>query len=333
MIFNEVNEHKSEININDTIGFWGLSHQDFSNQLNELQGKDIQLNIASYGGVVADAFAIYNSLRSHTGKITANIYGDSASAATFIAMAADEIRMADNVLFLVHNVQGVAIGDTEEMKKTIDVMDKLNKNIVNVYKKRTGLTASKVKKFMNNEEWWTAKETKDNGFIDKIVEPSEIINREETLMNCVDERLKEKLVNKLNNNINQTTMAEEKKETSKVDALIEGMSNFFAPKVDAPEVTNEVAEVIEDSFSKEDVDSLVNAAKENATKLTEANEVIVNAKDNEIAKLKADLEKASNQPTNVEGENKSPEAEEKTISVSPFLAKTANRMLNKFKIN
>ena len=47
MIFNEINEHKSEININDTIGFWGLSHQEFSNQLNELQGKDIQLNIAS----------------------------------------------------------------------------------------------------------------------------------------------------------------------------------------------------------------------------------------------------------------------------------------------
>lgn len=331
MIFNEINEHKSEININDTIGFWGLSHQDFSNQLNELQGKDIQLNIASYGGVVADAFAIYNSLRSHTGKITANIYGDSASAATFIAMAADEIRMADNVLFLVHNVQGVAIGDTEEMKKTIDVMDKLNKNIVNVYKKRTGLTSSKVKKFMNNEEWWTAKETKDNGFIDKIVEPSEIINREETLMNCVDERLKEKLVNKLTN-INQTTMAENEKEVSKIDALIDGMANIFNKKEEVKE-TEKVVEVVEDSFSSEDVDSIVNAAKENATKLNEANDVIVNAKDNEIAKLKADLEKATVTATNVDGGNDDPEAKELKEVVNPFCDYTATRLLNKFKID
>jgi len=333
MIFNQVNESKSEINIDDTIGFWGLTHQDFTNQLNELEGKDIQLNIVSFGGVVSDAFAIYNSLKSHSGRITANIYGDSASAATFIAMAADEIRMAENVMFLVHNVQGGAIGEADDLRETADLMDKLNTNIVNVYKKRTGLHASKIKKFMNAEDWWTAKETKANGFVDKIVEPQEILNREELMMNCVDERLKEKLVNKLNNNKNQTTMAEEQKEPSKVDALIEGMTNFFSPKVDAPEVTNEVAPEVEDSFSKEDVDSIMNAAKENASKLTEANTEIVNAKDDEIAKLKADLEKANLSATNVEGENNSPEAEEKPVVVNAFLAKTAARITNKFKID
>ena len=282
MIFNEVNDNKAEININDTIGFWGLTHQDFSNQLNELNGKDIQLNIASYGGVVTDAFAIYNSLKSHTGRITANIYGDSASAATFIAMAADEIRMADNVLFLVHNVQGMAVGDTKEMEKTIELMEKMNTNIVNVYKKKTGLNKSTIKKFMNNEEWWTATEAKDNGFIDKVVEPSEIV-REAELVNCVDEKLKQKLVNKLTN-INQTTM-EENKEVSKVDSLIDKMATFFNTKEEAKEEV--VAEVVEDTFSNEDVDSIVNAAKENATKLSEAHAEIVNAKDAELAKLTA----------------------------------------------
>ena len=328
MIFNEINNDKSEININDTIGFWGLTHQDFTNQLNELNGKDIQLNIASFGGAVSDAFAIYNSLKSHSGRITANIYGDSASAATLIAMAADEIKMADNVMFLIHNVQGMAVGDTEEMKKTIEVMDKLNNNIVNVYKKRTGLNASKVKKFMNAEEWWTAKEAKDNGFIDKVVEPSDII-REEALVNCADERLKEKLVNKLNINKNQTTMAEEKKETSKVDALIEKMGNFFSNKVEAPEVAEDT---VEDTFSKEDVDTIVNSAKENADSLIAKNEEIVNAKDDEIAKLKAELEKKSAQPTNVVAEDESPEAENKKEVANPFLEKMAARINNKFKI-
>jgi ATP-dependent Clp protease protease subunit len=332
MIFNEVNQNKAEINIDDTIGFWGLTHQDFSNQLNELDGKDIQLNIASYGGVVTDAFAIYNSLKSHTGRITANIYGDSASAATFIAMAADEINMADNVLFLVHNVQGMAVGDTKEMEKTIELMEKMNANIVNVYKKKTGLTAAKVKKFMNNEEWWTAKEAKDNGFIDKVVEPENIINREAAMVNCVDERLKEKLVNKLNNNINQTTMAENEKEVSKTDALIEKMTNFFTKEVEVT-VTNEAEIVVEDSFSKEDVDSIMNAAKENASSLTEANTVIVNAKDEEISKLKADLEKATNTATVVDGAEVSPEANEKVVVENGFLTKTAARFTNKFKIN
>jgi len=330
MIFNEINDNKSEININDTIGFWGLTHQDFSNQLNELEGKDIQLNIASFGGVVSDAFAIYNSLKSHSGRITANIYGDSASAATFIAMAADEIRIADNALFLIHNVQGMAVGDTEEMKKTIELMEKMNGNIVNVYKKKTGLNKSTIKKYMNAEEWWTANEAKSNGFVDKVVEPSDII-REDALVNCVDERLKEKLVNKLNNN-KSTKMAEEKKEPTKVETLIDAMNNFFAPKEDTKEVKNEAPKV-EDSFSKEDVDSIVNAAKENAESLKEANEVIVNAKDEEIAKLKADLEKASAKPTNVASADKSPESEEKKEVVNGFLSKTAARFNNKYKIN
>jgi len=330
MIFNEINDNKSEININDTIGFWGLTHQDFSNQLNELEGKDIQLNIASFGGVVSDAFAIYNSLKSHSGRITANIYGDSASAATFIAMAADEIRIADNALFLIHNVQGMAVGDTEEMKKTIELMEKMNGNIVNVYKKKTGLNKSTIKKHMNAEEWWTANEAKSNGFVDKVVEPSDII-REDALVNCVDERLKEKLVNKLNNN-KSTKMAEEKKEPTKVETLIDAMNNFFAPKEDTKEVKNEAPKV-EDSFSKEDVDSIVNAAKENAESLKEANEVIVNAKDEEIAKLKADLEKASAKPTNVASADKSPESEEKKEVVNGFLSKTAARFNNKYKIN
>jgi len=145
MIFNKIGENKSELNINDDIGFWGLTHQDFTNQLKEVGDNDIQLNIASYGGAVTDAFAIYNSLKSHKGRITANIYGDSASSATFIAMAADEIRIADNVMFLIHNVWGGVTGEADDLRKAADNMDKVNENIIDVYKKRTGLNKSKIK--------------------------------------------------------------------------------------------------------------------------------------------------------------------------------------------
>lgn len=332
MIFNEVNENKAEININDTIGFWGLTHQDFSNQLNELNGKDIQLNIASYGGVVTDAFAIYNSLKSHTGRITANIYGDSASAATFIAMAADEIRMADNVLFLVHNVQGMAVGDTKEMEKTIELMEKMNTNIVNVYKKKTGLNKSTIKKFMNNEEWWTAQEAKDNGFVDKIVEPSEIV-REAELVNCVDEKLKQKLVNKLNNNKNNFKMTDENKNW--LSEKFEGLTNLLKKE-------DEVAPIVDEQPKEEVVNVELN--KEAMAKITEMVDSVKAevesvkadnvAKIDEIAKLTAELEKANAKATNAKGENNSPEGDEaKPEVVNAFLNKTEKRMLNKFKIN
>ena len=110
------------------------------------------------------------------------------------------------------------------------------------------------------------------------------------------------------------------------------MTNFFAPKEETPEVVNEAVEV-EETYSKEDVDSIMNAAKESAESLTKANDEIVNAKDEEIAKLKADLEKATNTATVVEGEDASPESEDKKEApVNAFIAKTAARLNNKFNI-
>lgn len=331
MIFNKAENNKTVLEINDEIGFWGISHQDFTNQLNAVEG-DIQLNIASYGGVVADAFAIYNSLKSHKGRITANIYGDSASSATFIAMAADEIRIVDNAMFLIHNVWGGVVGNSEELRKQADTMDKLNDNIINVYRKKTGLTKSKIKAFMNNEEWWTAKEAKANGFIDKVVEPSDIINRSESmLMNCATPEMKEALlekVNKLNNNKNNSKMNEETK--GFLATLKDDILNAVKPKEVVVENVVEKKEV--ETISKEDVSEIVNSAKEEFSKTLETVKNESASKDEEIANLKAEMEKMNAKKTEVKAENNSPEVENKVVveNCSPIAAKFKNSLSTKY---
>jgi len=312
MIFNKVNEHKAELNINDEIGFWGLTHQDFTNQLREVEDRDIQLNIASYGGAVTDAFAIYNSLKSHKGRITANIYGDSASSATFIAMAADEIKIADNVMFLIHNVWSGVVGEADDLRKAADNMDKVNENIIDVYKKRTGLNKSKIKSLMNAGDWLTAKEAKENKLVDKIVEPSEVFNRTEaTLMNCANDKMKEALLNKvnqLNNNKNQIEMNEETK--GFLASLKDDILNAIKPK----EVVAEEVENKEESFSKEEVETVVNSIKNEVVKSKEEATTILNAKEEEIASLKAELEKANAKKTEVKASTKSPDNADKNIT-------------------
>jgi ATP-dependent Clp endopeptidase proteolytic subunit ClpP len=331
-IFNKV-ENGFQINIDDEIGFWGITHQDFTNQLNEIGEQDVQLNIASYGGAVSDAFAIYNSLKSHKGRIVANIYGDSASSATFIAMAADEIRIVDNALFLIHNVWGGVTGEADDLRKAADDMDKVNSNIIDVYKKRTGLNKNTIKSLMNKGDWWTAKEAKANGFVDAVVEPSEIINRSETvLMNCANEEMKEALkekVNQLNNNKNQIKMTEENKSwfSGKFDEL---MNSFNKKEEVAPKVEEQPKE---ETISKEEVSEMLNSVKGEISKAKEENDAIVNSKEEEIKNLKAELEKLNAVATEAKAENKSPEGDNKkeVETTSPFINKTVARLNNKYK--
>jgi ATP-dependent Clp endopeptidase proteolytic subunit ClpP len=329
MIFNKKEDY-TELSINDEIGFWGISHQDFTNQLKDVDG-DIKLNIASYGGVVTDAFAIYNSLKSHKGRVVANIYGDSASSATLIAMAADEIRIADNVMFLIHNVWGGVTGEADDLRKYADDMDKVNANIINVYKKKTGLNKNTIKALMNKGDWMTAKEAKENKLVDEIVEPEKLFNRSEALlMNSVNAEMKAALlekVNKLNNNKNQSEMNEETK--GFLATLKDDILNAIKPKEEV--VVEEVVENKEEAISKDDVSEMANSLKaefDSTISAKDAKIAELEAKANEAAELKAELDKLKASKTEVKGEEKSPnvelQAKEEGKPLFNFLANKLN---------
>lgn len=329
MIFNKVSDKAVEININEDIGFWGLTHQDFTNQIQDYKDHDLKLNIASYGGAVSDAFAIYNSLKSHKGRITANIYGDSASSATIIAMAADEIKIADNVMVLIHNVWSGVVGESEDLRKAADDMDKVNNNIIDIYKKRTGLNRNTIKSLMNKGDWMTAKEALSNKLVDEIVTPENIFNRTEAvLMNCANEEMKKALldkVNKLNNNKNQIEMNEETK--GFLASLKDDILNAIKPKEE------KVEEVKEETFSKEEVSELVNEVKVDVNALKDEHKQNLTEKETEIAALKAEIEKLQNKKTEVKADVKSPDAtdeKEEVIKASYVAETTLSRLVNKY---
>ncbi|MBN0106041.1 Clp protease ClpP, partial [Pseudomonas aeruginosa] len=63
---------------------------------------DVTVNINSPGGDVFEGLAIYNLLREHKGKVTVRVLGLAASAASFIAMAADEVKIARAGFLMIH---------------------------------------------------------------------------------------------------------------------------------------------------------------------------------------------------------------------------------------
>jgi ATP-dependent protease ClpP protease subunit len=130
--------------------------------------QPLTVHINSPGGVVTDGLAIYNILRKHPGHVTAIIDGLCASAATFVALAADEIVMAEHSLMMVHNPWTVISGDATQMRKTADTLDVHSREMAALYTERTGLSGEKVAAIMEAETWYNAYEAVEAGFAHRV---------------------------------------------------------------------------------------------------------------------------------------------------------------------
>ena len=85
-----------------------------------------------------------------------------------IALAGDEVVMAENSLFMIHNAWGGAMGEATEIRKTAALLDKISGEIADIYTKKTNLPYNRVKEMMDEETWLSADEAFNLGFIDSI---------------------------------------------------------------------------------------------------------------------------------------------------------------------
>lgn len=161
---------QAEVFIYDEIGAFGVSAKQFAKDLKQhANARQIDLRINSPGGSVFDGNAIYNQLKQHPAKITAHIDGIAASMASVIAMAADHVVMPENALMMIHNPWSVSIGDSEQLRKDADLLDKVKTTLVGAYG-RSGLPEEELIAIMDAETWLTADEALEHGFIDEVRE-------------------------------------------------------------------------------------------------------------------------------------------------------------------
>lgn len=166
-------EEQAEIYIYEDVGagfFGGVTAKEFARQLKaagKVRSLDIRIN--SGGGDVFDGLAIYNLLREHEAAKTVHVDGLAASIASVIAMAGDEIRIADSGFLMVHNAWGVMMGDAEEARKFAALLDQTTSAIADVYVARTGRPLEKVLELMAAETWMGSEQAVELGFADAIV--------------------------------------------------------------------------------------------------------------------------------------------------------------------
>jgi ATP-dependent Clp endopeptidase proteolytic subunit ClpP len=161
-------EAEVEVSIYDEIGFGGVTAKDFMAEVKKLKGQHIHLRINSVGGSVIEGAAIYNALRRHKGGLTVHVDGLAASMASVIAMAGEEVFIADNAMLMIHNPWSMTMGDADDLRKEADVLDKLKNTLVNAYARKTGMEAEDIAAMMDEETWLNATQSVAMGFADEI---------------------------------------------------------------------------------------------------------------------------------------------------------------------
>lgn len=158
----------------DTIDSWGemfgVSASEFSTVLDDLPDNidTIALRINSPGGEVYEGLAIMNALRAHPARIVAHIDGIAASAASFLAVSADELVMSPHSELMIHEAWGMAVGNADDLRAMASNLERHSVNIASIYDEKAGGGVDFWRDAMRAESWYSAAEAVEAGLADRV---------------------------------------------------------------------------------------------------------------------------------------------------------------------
>ena len=149
----------------------GVSARRFADDLKALGNVNaIDVRINSDGGSVFEGRSMFSMLNQHPARIVVHVDGVAASIASLIAMAGDEIRMADGAFLMIHNSSALHVGDANEMRRMADLLEAVDSTLKTTYAARSRQPLATIAKWMAAETWMNAAEAVDRGFADSVVE-------------------------------------------------------------------------------------------------------------------------------------------------------------------
>ncbi len=173
------NDSVAELHIYGVIGssWWeeGITADSIKQKLEGFAGASrLNIFINSPGGSVFEADAIYSQLERWKGEKVAYIDGIAASAASYIALAADRVVTAKHGKWLIHNASTViydvftAASLREFTDRTAAELDKYSASIAELYVAKTGKKLADVLAQMDLDSLMTATEALDFGLTDSV---------------------------------------------------------------------------------------------------------------------------------------------------------------------
>lgn len=182
-------DNTANILINGEIdALWNVGLLELAQQLKESKAEKINIQINSPGGSVTEGAAIAAFLKGYNKPVNTSGFGLVASIATKILLAGDVVSMAKGSYFMIHQPWAAIGGEAEDLRQTAGLLDKMKAELIDVYLQKIyengrlidgseEKTRKQLEKWVNNETWFTASEAYEAGFIDKVTEGVEFLNK------------------------------------------------------------------------------------------------------------------------------------------------------------
>lgn len=170
----EVNDDKAKLFIyGDVVSEkWDESEVTALEVARQIENLDVPLevHINSYGGKVSQGLAIYNLLKDYKQEVTTICDGFACSASSVIFMAGDKRVMHKSSLLMIHNAWTITSGDSNELRKQADDLEKITEPSIDIYTSVSNLPRDEIKKMLDEETWLTSSESLEYGFATEVIE-------------------------------------------------------------------------------------------------------------------------------------------------------------------
>lgn len=136
------------------------------------QKKDIQIYLNSPGGSVTAGLGIYDTMQYIKPDVSTICTGLGASmGAVLLCAGADGKRRAlPHARVMIHQPLGGAEGQASDIEIMAREISKMKKELYEIISKHTGKPIATVEKDSDRDYWMTAKEAKEYGMIDEVLE-------------------------------------------------------------------------------------------------------------------------------------------------------------------
>lgn len=134
--------------------------------------RDIRVVISSEGGDEPIGYAIFDTLKAYkVGEVITEGYGQVCSIASLILQAGTVRLLSPNCIFMIHD-GSVEVDKPMNGKELLDLSTQFKDNNERYYlviSKRCGIPVDRVRKWCNDERFFSAEEAVKAKMADKIV--------------------------------------------------------------------------------------------------------------------------------------------------------------------
>jgi len=209
-VSNEVDSEIAEMFLYGTIRqsqWWDdeadcISANRVKNALKELKGKAVNVHINSGGGDVFESIAICSLLKQHDKDVNIYIDAMAGSGASVIATAGKNVYMFDNAMQMIHKAWTYVSGNSNELRKAADDLDKIDTSVKASYMSKFVGTEDELEKLIADESYLTATECLAFGLCTEILTEVEKV---EVTTELIVNNIKETLFNKYKKEIKNET--------------------------------------------------------------------------------------------------------------------------------